>query len=574
MDQTKITKTWIRWLAGRKVEKIDAEALIREMDAQPEIGETLMQDLDIHRQLAAMQILEQDEFSFVGKAVARFEMAQQDLPECSDAEIEEMLDCEDRNLSNPQSGTRAIEAPPLQVNRRGQTSSISAGASSQRSSRAKPLRRSMLKGLALATCILLMGSIVWFAYEMGRRSGPGATSKQAINDSNKPNLESNTVQPKARAAAPEPASNLASKDALAGNQKPIEKSSHQERATDGLLDPQADSTNLSKENSKRTPPATLVELPRKPTNTFAKVTEEKDAVWGEQPMGWPRLGSQFIDLESGTVTVELDRGGEFTVQGPARFSVNEQGVDIESGRAAFVMPDLGLEEYVVNARNNQIQPAGIARFQLNVNDQASDLELERGAIEVNPWFGRMVTNPMQLEAGKLDRLTIEGHDGKRPAVARLTGGPQTQFEGWVNFQDRVFKSKDAKLVEDVFQRARKRFDESPQNLGVEWKNLTDFASDQLSERLIGMPPGNLNLPNAPNPREMMKQVQEMMEQMQRRARGGAGNPFQGGFRWSFDGSDFQFQTEGQTDSDLKSINQQLLGPFADLADQIKTEQGK
>ena len=92
----------------------------------------------------------------------------------------------------------------------------------------------------------------------------------------------------------------------------------------------------------------------------------------------------------------------------------------------------------------------------------------------------------------------------------------------------------------------------------------------MPERFNGMPPGNMNFPIPPDPDEMMKRAQEMMDQMQRRARGAGGNPFQGGFQWSFDGRDFQFQSTG----DLKSMNQRLLGPFADLADQLKPKQGQ
>lgn len=567
MDQSKLTKTWIRWLAGRKIEDADAQTLAHEMTARPEVAQALLEDLSLHRQLKAMQTLEQDEFSFVGQAVARFEMAQPNLHEFAESEPDHELTSDLETQVNVLPVSGVVEAPPRQIHAANPALNTVLGNADRGPRQTGRPSRSVVKWLALATCLMLMGSIVWIAYEMGRRSGQNPSANKAASQPNEPKTTDPSPQRKAAPAEPKIETGLPAKDALADNQTSDQKPNGNPRQSDNDFDPQA---NPDERNPNLKPPSTLVEIPKKAATTFAQVTKHKDDVWVEKPQGWPRLGPQFIELESGTVTVELDRGGEFTIQGPARFSVNDQGVDIESGQAAFVMPDFGLEEFFVNARNNQIQPDGVARFQLNVNDQVSDLELERGAVEVNPWFGRMVTNPMQLEAGKLDRLTIDGHDGNRPAVARLTGGPQTQFEGWVNFQDRVFKSKDADLVDDVFRRARTRFNESPQNLGVEWKNLTDLASDQMPERFNGMPPGNMNFPIPPDPDEMMKRAQEMMDQMQRRARGAGGNPFQGGFQWSFDGRDFQFQSTG----DLKSMNQRLLGPFADLADQLKPKQGQ
>ena len=567
MDQSKLTKTWIRWLAGRKIEEVDAQALANEMITRPEVAQTLMEDLSLHRQLKAMQTLEQDDFSFVGQAVARFETAQQNFGELggsvTEQEFESGIEVQrDLLLENT-----LIEAPPLQVNSLNQNSKPASRVPDRQAPQTRRTPRSMVRWLALATCILLMGSIVWFAYEMGRRAGPNPSANNATSETVQPNP---APQSREQQATPSETNNESADplmNGLAGNATPDEDRDNNQKQGNQTGVPQ---THPKKQNQNLKPPSALAQLPEKAATTFAEVTQDQDAVWVKQPADWPRLGTQFIELESGTVTVELDRGGEFTIQGPARFSINDRDVNIELGQAAFIMPDFGLEEFFVNARNNQIQPEGVARFQLNVDEQVSDLELERGAVEVNPWFGRMVTNPMQLEAGKLDRLTIDGHDGNRPAVARLTGEPQTQFEGWVNFQDRVFKSKDADLVDDVIRRARRRFTEAPQNLGVEWKNLTDLASDQMTERFNGMPPGNLNFPNPPSPEEMMKQAQKMMEQMQKRAQGRGGNPFQGGFQWSFEGNNFEFQSTG----DLKSMNQRLLGPFADLADQIKPKQGQ
>ena len=555
MDSIQRNKTWVRWLEGRKLERAEAAALAKEMEADETLAKQLWSDLDVHRQLEAAQKLEADDFTFVGRMMARFEVEKAHRFDSTGVPQSESVLSTEPPLADMQTLPR--EAPPVvgmpkqnYPNQAEDDLRISATQSS------KPrTKKTTMRILVLAACFLLMASMVWLAYETGRRNGPASVAGKQDDAA--------TDSPRAVTGNDElpVLPGLQSADDGLVNQGSPDDNEHV--STEGTVEPRSGADQIAiKEPAQST--ETLneqAELTVAPT-TFAKIIDSQAATWSKRPKEWPRIGDQQLELQSGTATFELDQGGEFTVTGPAKFSVGEQGVDFQSGQVAFVMPDLGDEKFVVNARNNQIQPTGVTRFNLNVDDRISDLKVERGAIEVNPWFGRMVTKPMELNANKQNHLTIEGHDGAQPAVARLMG-EKDRYEGWINFQDRVLKSTDSELVDDLFRRAKKRYSESPQQLGQEWKNLTDLATDQLPRgpNRLGNPP----LQNPPQMEQMRKQMQEMMEQMQQRAREAARNGGQGGFNFSFDGKDFQFQSEG----DFESMEEQLLGPFADLAERLK-----
>ena len=558
MDSIQRNKTWVRWLEGRKLEPAEAAALAKEMEADETLTKQLWSDLDVHRQLEAAQKLEADDFGFVGRMMARFEVEKANRFDSATVPQSDAVLNPESPLVDMQ--TLPIEAPPVvglpeqNLWKEGEAG-LHFSATQSRKPRTK---KTTMRILVLAACFLLMASTVWLAYETGRRNGPAAVAGK--QDGTTPDTAGEVAGNDEMPVLPNPPS---AGDGLASQGSPDEKGSIW---TDDTVEPlpgagqfaNKEPTESSESLNEQT------ELTGAPT-TFAKIIDSQAATWSKRPKAWPRIGDQQIELQSGTATFELDQGGEFTVTGPAKFSVGEQGVDFQTGQVAFVVPDLGDEKFVVNARNNQIQPTGVARFRLNVDDKISDLKVDRGAIEVNPWFGRMVTNPMELNAKKRNRLTIEGHDGGRPAVARLSG-EQDQFEGWINFQDRVLKSTDAELVDDVFRRAKKRYGEAPQQLGQEWKNLTDLATDQFTQRPGRM--GNPQVQNSPQAQQMMKQMREMMEQMQKQAQESARNGRQGGFNFNFDGRDFQFQTQG----DFKSVEKSLLGPFADLADRLKRGQ--
>ncbi len=564
MDPKRRNKAWIRWLEGRNLEHTEVTELTHEMEAKETLAGQLWSDLDIHRQLKAAQKLEADDFTFVGRMMARFEVERTPQLDSTPVPESESLFSSDAPVLDLEA--MSIEAPPQALtvglperNREHEdqgTFRISAVQSSRPGA-----KKTTIRMFALAACFLLMASMLWFAYEMGRSNGPAPV---AGKQSDTPADISTEVVGKDEIPTPPDLKPLG--DDLANRDGRSAADANKIISPDKAVEPSVPADAIA--NQK--PVETLKTLNEQPglkvaPNTFAKIIEAQTATWAKRPKDWPRVSDQPLELQSGTVTFELDQGGEFTVTGPAQFSIGEQGVDFQTGQAAFVIPDLGDETFVVNARNNQIQPAGVTRFQLNVDDNNSDLKVDRGALEVNPWFGRMVTKPMELNANKRNRLTIEGHDGGQPAVARLSG-EQDQFEGWINFQDRVLKSTDAELVDDVFRRAKKRYSESPQRLGQEWKNLTDLSTDQLMQRPGRM--GNPQMQNSPQSEQMMKQMREMIEQMQQQAQEAARNGRQGGFNFNFDGQDFQFQKQG----DFKSMEKQLLGPFADLAERLKRGQ--
>ncbi len=318
-------------------------------------------------------------------------------------------------------------------------------------------------------------------------------------------------------------------------------------------------------------------LPPQRDGQWATIIKDRDAVWTSRPTRSP-LSSQVYQLDTGTATIELAVGGQLTVTGPARFEMDRDAVHIEQGRVAFVLPDLSAETFFIRAGGNRIQPQGIARFAVRIEPAGSaDLTVQRGELQVEPWFGQRSPTPITLTAGGADHLTISNDRGSQPGVARLVGS-QGQFEGWVGYQGLVINSQHPELLDELLNRAESRFEESPELLTTEWQALVQALDVNPETPPFAPPAHRFQLPgigkeNSGELPDDFQRMQEMLQKMLERA----GQP-----GWSFPSEispgqfHFHFEAGGQG-GQLPNLPfpgqmpQDALGVFKDLLQELQQQ---
>lgn len=560
MNRAELNTTWLRWLDGRAVDEDIANEMIAALDTDRELLDLYLTDLEMHRQLQAMARVDAGDLAFVGRSVAHYEASLDELfaspsapgkPVNTDQIPEADVTSRTFPLTPPREGLPPVIKVDLSQDHSGHSARSSLPSAGNRTR-----RRSWL---ALALCIPLLVAMVITAFEMGKQSArrtdpnPGSTVEADHGDE--------STSP---ADSPETKGNI-DRDPAAALANSAEPGAAEPPAQDQPM-PDADGQQIPESGAERI--AGDLKQPPRPERdtTFAKVIDAEDAVWSVEPVTFPRLGSQSLELVSGEAQIEWDEGGAMRVTGPAVLTIGRKFVDVINGTVQLDLPDHGSEAVTIQARDSRIEPDGIARFELRVPEQGlSGVDIDRGAIRVTPWQGRFVGGDPQgmiLSPDGFNQLEIGEHSDARPAVARLSG-PNDAFEGWVNVNGQVITSPRRKVLDDLYQRAEERFVEAPAALQQEWQTLSRLVADQSPSIA---PPGGQFLP--PEFQEMRKRMEQMMEEM-----GHPGFRFPdvngngGGFQFSFDGNDFQFQSSNLSPEQQK----QLLGSFAEFVDELKNE---
>lgn len=550
MSQAEITQTWIRWLDNRPVNHEAADRLVAIADQNESVANQMLQDLDLHRQLRALGHIQQDDFSFVGQLLVRFE-----------SEMVTMIRPED--LGDERVTEVAVVAPivdesdfAIDIKARPAGLPVPSTGDTSTGSRRQAI-------WAAALCLPLLVALLFTSYQMGRHSvvsHPVDPAQKTGNDGQAkltrtaPDLSAPVENPNAP-DVPTP------KPEKSRNQGPKQPETNPQRPGRAMVQ------HPSRFQPDASPDQPLPELPEKPgaAPAFATIQNAENAVWKTTPDSYPRIGLATLELLSGKAVIEFDTGGAITLQGPAQLVVDQGFVEIERGKFEVDLPAIDEEQFLVQAGSSKIQPTGKTLFNVNVEpDGSSSVAVDRGAVTVKPWQAVVRGEPVKLSRTGFRRLQIEGEKGNQPLMASLTGDGQTQFEGLVNYNGQVVRSTDRELINRIYQRACERFDEAPGKLDGEWDAFSRLAFPGTGQSAS---PGNEAL------KEMQERMRKAMEEVMPpgfRFPDFPEGEFQGSFSFGQDqdgNTDFQFS--GQSMEEANQMMRQKLGSFADFADEIK-----
>ncbi len=552
MTSPNINQIWTRWLDQSALDESQARVLAAALTDDGKLADELLEDLDMVRQLSALGQSPTSDAGFVAATLSQFDQqvaAVEKSPSDDSVAVDQQpfgwLDAA-KNEAAPMPLAEPVDSPELP--------SIK---TRERRRQKSPRSQRVWIGILVAVPLMIgLAFLIWPGGERAQPQHPPVAEKEPGNENGAPRVD----EPIARIPESEPLV-PAEPDLPKTHEPPVESlvddNSRANRDQKVALDWNRRVVPESEKDLAR--PVTPLQpgMPGQPV--FASVQERGRCLWRAAVPESGRVGVGELTLITGRADIEFDNGQLFRMVAPA--TVRLDGPDqltLIEGKLQGNSFEAETDEFVIRTVNARVQPQTDSRFSMEIEPIGDQLTVDRGAIDVVPWYGNATDDSILLSPSGLDNAMIQDiddqHGGPIQAYFRNNRGA---YEGWVNVEGQVLKSQNMEFVNEIYLHARDRYMDSPQDLRREWNNLLSLV--RSGQNMGGQP----NIGQQLTGTEFDQFMDRFSGVLNQAIDPAQARFFQGTFE--FNGRQMQFNSP----QEFAAAREEILGSFAEVFDHFQ-----